>query len=194
MAGTPRRSGIKTRAARWLLPLTVVLLAIGCARSVAAADSDWAAIEAEARKIGKLTLYHNLPPPGDEGMLAAFAEDYPGIKVETVRLGSGAMMQRFEAETAAGKCPADALMTNYDNNEDGWIDKGWVMAWAPPEAAAYPPEYVHRGHLFTTQLYREAIIYNTAKVKAADAPKAYADLLDPTWKGKVGLNPPWRSV
>jgi iron(III) transport system substrate-binding protein len=194
MAGTPRRSGIKTRAARWLLPLTVVLLAIGCARSVAAADSDWAAIEAEARKVGKLTLYHNLPPPGDEGMLAAFAEDYPGIKVETVRLGSGAMMQRFEAETAAGKCPADALMTNYDNNEDGWIDKGWVLAWTPPEVAAYPPQYVHRGHLFTTQLYREAIIYNTAKVKAADAPKAYADLLDPKWKGKVGLNPPWRSV
>ena len=56
------------------------------------------------------------------------------------------------------------------------------------------PDYVHRGHLFTTQLYREAIIYNTTKVKAADAPKAYADLLDPKWKGKVGLNPPWRSV
>jgi iron(III) transport system substrate-binding protein len=187
-------SGAPGRAIYGLLALVAMLVAIALPGEAAAADPEWAAIEAAARKIGKLNLYHNLPPPGDEGLIAAFEAAYPGIKVETVRLGSGAMMQRFEAEKAAGKCPADALMTNYDNTEDGWIDKGWVLAWTPPEAAAYPAEYVHRGHLFTTQLYREAIIYNTAKVKPADAPKVYADLFDPKWKGKVGLNPPWRSV
>ena len=29
---------------------------------------------------------------------------------------------------------------------------------------------------------------------AADAPKEWADLFDPKWKGKVAINPPWRSV
>jgi iron(III) transport system substrate-binding protein len=184
-----RRSGPSRLGA-----MLAALLVAGFASWAHAADTDWKAIEAEAKKVGKLNLYLNLPPPGDEGVVAAFEAAYPGIKVEVVRLGSGAMMQRFEAETAAGACPADALMTNYDNTEDGWIDKGWILAWTPPESAVYPPEYLHRGHLFTTQLYREAIIYNTAKVKPADAPKGYADLLDPKWKGKVGLNPPWRSV
>jgi iron(III) transport system substrate-binding protein len=183
-----RRSFLQRMLATASLPLISVT-----GRSAQAAD-DWAAIEAEARKIGKLNLYHNLPPPGDEGMLAAFEAAYPGIKVETVRLGSGAMMQRFQAETGAGACPADALMTNYDETENGWIDKGWVLQWTPPEAAAYPPEFIHRGHFFSTQLYREAIIYNTTRVKPADAPKQYADLFDPKWKGKVGMNPPWRSV
>jgi iron(III) transport system substrate-binding protein len=185
----PHRSGPARLAA-----LLAALLVAGFASWAHAADTDWKAIEAEAKKVGKLNLYLNLPPPGDEGVVAAFEAAYPGIKVEVVRLGSGAMMQRFEAETAAGACPADALMTNYDNTENGWIDKGWILAWTPPESVVYPPEYVHRGHLFTTQLYREVIIYNTAKVKPADAPKGYADLLDPKWKGKVGLNPPWRSV
>jgi iron(III) transport system substrate-binding protein len=177
-----------------LLVIVALLFAAGFVREAAAADADWPAIEAEARKVGKLTLYHNLPPPGDEGVIAAFEAAYPGIKVETVRLGSAAMMQRFGAETAAGVCRADALMTNYDETENSWIDKGWVLQWAPPEAAVYPPEFRHRDHFFSTQLYREAIIYNTTRIKPADAPKQYADLFDPKWKGKIGLNPPWRSV
>jgi iron(III) transport system substrate-binding protein len=171
-----------------------MLLAMGLGSWAYAVDADWLAIEAAAKKVGKLTLYHNLPPPGDEGLIAAFEAAHPGMKVETVRLGSTAMMQRFEAETTAGVCPADALMTLYDETENRWIDNGWVLDWTPPEAAAFPPEFRHRDRLFTTQLYREAIIYNTTRIKPANAPRSYADLFDPKWKGKVGLNPPWRSV
>jgi len=170
------------------------LCLFGFVSTASAQGEDWKAVEAAAKKIGHLNLYHNLPPPGDEGMIAAFEKSYPEIKVETVRLGSAAMMQRFEAETTAGASRADVVMTNYDEEENGWVDKGWVLKWAPPEAAAFPPEYKHRDSLFTTQLYREAIVYNTTRVKAAEAPKQYADLLDAKWKGKVGLNPPWRSV
>jgi iron(III) transport system substrate-binding protein len=171
-----------------------MLLAFGLGRAAAAADADWSAIEAAAKTVGKLTLYHNLPPPGDEGLIAAFEATHSGIKVETVRLGSSAMIQRFEAETMAGVCPADALMILYDEAENRWIDNGWVMEWMPPEAAAYPPEFRHRDRLFTIQLFRDAIVYNTTRIKPADAPRSYADLFDPKWKGKVGLNPPWRSV
>ena len=178
----------------WQLPAFAMLLAIGFASWARAADAEWSAIEAAANKAGKLTLYHNLPPPGDEGLIAAFEAAHPGIKVETVRLGSTAMMQRFEAETAAGACQADAIMTLYDEAENRWIDNGWILQWTPPEAAACPPEFRHSDRLFTTQLFRETIVYNTARVRPADAPKSYADLFDRKWKGKVGLNPPWRSV
>src|SRR5438046_10210393 len=33
--------------------------------------------------------------------------------------------------------------------------------------------------------WREAIGYNTGLVKREDAPKSYADLLDPKWQGKI---------
>ena len=174
--------------------LVALLLVVTLGGRAHATDADWPAIEAAAKKVGKLTLYHNLPPPGDEGLIAAFKSAHPGMKVETVRLGSSALIQRFEAETTARVCPADALMIIYDEAENRWIDNGWVLEWTPPEAAAYPDEFRHRGRLFTTQLFREAIIYNTTRIKPADAPKSYADLFDPKWKGKVGLNPPWRSV
>ena len=80
--------------------MLATLLAVCCAGWARAADADWAAIEAGDKKVGKLNLYPTCLP-GDEGLIAAFEAAYPGIKVETVRLGSGAMMQRFEAETAA---------------------------------------------------------------------------------------------
>src|SRR5690242_4070849 len=78
------------------------LCLFGFVSTASAQGEDWKAVEAAAKKIGHLNLYHNLPPPGDEGMIAAFEKSYPEIKVETVRLGSAAMMQRFEAETTAG--------------------------------------------------------------------------------------------
>ena len=31
-------------------------------------------------------------------------------------------------------------------------------------------------------------------MKPADAPKEWTDLWDPKWKGKVGMDPPWRSI
>ena len=34
------------------------------------------------------------------------------------------------------------------------------------------------------------ISYNTSKVKAEDSPKAWTDLLDPKWKGKVSTGHP----
>jgi iron(III) transport system substrate-binding protein len=189
-----RRQGAGSRGL-WQPPaIFLALLIVSLGGWAHAGDADWPAIEAAAKKVGKLTLYHNLPPPGDEGLIAAFESAHAGMKVETVRLGSSALIQRFEAETTAGVCPADALMIIYDEAENRWIDNGWVLEWTPPEAAAYPAEFRHRDRLFTTQLFREAIIYNTTRIKHADAPKSYADLFDPKWKGKVGLNPPWRSV
>ena len=74
-------------------------------------------------------------------------------------------------------------MTNYDETENLWIDKGWVLEWTPPKPPI--PPNTGTGVTIATQLYREAIIYNTSKVKPADAPKAHADLFDPKWKGTL---------
>jgi iron(III) transport system substrate-binding protein len=48
--------------------------------------------------------------------------------------------------------------------------------------------------LFNVQTAREAIIYNKQRVKPSEVPQEWADLFDPKWKGRIGMNPPWRSV
>src|SRR5690349_22892999 len=49
------------------------------------------------------------------------------------------------------------------------------MIRRPPRSTLFP---------YTT-LFRSVIGYNTRLVKPEDAPKSFADLLDPKWSGKI---------
>jgi iron(III) transport system substrate-binding protein len=57
-----------------------------------------------------------------------------------------------------------------------------------PEDVAkfYPPEHFDiDGQFASWRIFLSIIAYNTNLVKAEDAPKSFADLLDPKWKGKI---------
>ncbi|HRD76025.1 MAG TPA: extracellular solute-binding protein [Hyphomicrobiaceae bacterium] len=149
---------------------------------------------AAAKKEGKLTLYHNIRPAGIEVILQKFREKYPGIQTEQIRLGSGPLNERFRTEYDAGRNIADVLITFPDKP---FMDKapGWFAKWQPAEHKAnFAPETSIGDYLFVLQQVRESIVWNKNLVKDADAPKEWADLLDPKWKSKVGLNTPWRSI
>ena len=66
--------------------------------------------------------------------------------------------------------------------------------WTPPELPNFPNHLNRDNKLFTIQHAREAIVWNTRLVKDADAPKEWAELCDPKWKGRIGMNQPWRAV
>ena len=180
------------RAFAAALTLTTSLLWLGT--GLAQAQS-WAEIEAAARKEGKLTLYHNINPSGVEEILKKFRAKYPEIQSEQIRLASGPMNERFRTETAAGRYIADVVITYADSDFMKDVP-GWFAEWQPPEFKDnYPPAVsVAGGRLYAIMQVREAIIWNKTLVKDADAPKEWADLFDPKWKGKVALNTPWRSI
>jgi iron(III) transport system substrate-binding protein len=156
----------------------------------------WAAVEAAAKQEGRVAVYNNLNPAGAELLANAFRKDHPEINIEMTRLGSAPLIQRFGTEFAADRAIADVMITFPDERVFDGMKNGWMMAWVPPELSAYPAgvNYKNQNMLFNIQTSREAIVWNTQKVKKKDEPKEWADLLDPKWKGKVGLNPPWRSV
>ena len=175
--------------ATWAL---FILLAAG--GTALALQPAWKDIEAAARKEGAVVLYHNFHPASAEQIIAAFNADYPEITVSEVRLPSGAFYPRFEAEYAGGKSEADACGTSWDERLDVWAKQGWMAEWQPPEAAQLPEDSRFGNHMWGIQAIREMIVFNTAKVSAADAPKDWPDLFDPKWKGRIGMNPPWRSM
>src|SRR5689334_18855730 len=111
--------------------LGVLVLALAWCGTARAQQADWAKIVAAAEAGGTVTVYHNFPPPGDEPVIAAFRKAFPKIQVETVRLGSSAMMQRFNSEYAAGASQADVVMTLWDDMLAKWVDDGWIRQWTP---------------------------------------------------------------
>lgn len=169
--------------------VTVVMDAI-------AQQTAWPQILAEATKEGKAILYHNITPPGAELLIKEFRKQYPAIEVEATRFASAPLIERFSTEFSAGRHIVDAVITVPDERIFKGMTTGWMTAWLPPEISKYPAQsnYDGKDMLFNINTAREALIWNKKKVKAADVPKEWADLFDPKWKGKVGMNPPWRSV
>jgi len=141
---------------------------------------------AGATKEGTLTLYSSAPIEVMNDVTRAFTKKY-GVKVELWRGGSEAILQRVLTEARGGRVAADVMETAGPDIEAVTREKLLqpietpVIAELIPEAAAKNrPWIVSRLTVFT-------IAYNTNVVRKADAPKTYQDLLDPKWKGKLGI-------
>lgn len=158
-------------------------------------EKDWAAVAEAARKEGRVSFYHNMRPQGVELMLAEFRRTTPGIQTEHIRLGSAPLIERFSTEFNAGRNLADVMLTFPDGALYTGLDKGgWAAEWTPPELAAFKPDVNYKNKMFAVHTSRNVIIWNKQRVKPADAPTEWADLWDTKWKGKVGMDPPWRSI
>ncbi len=186
---------IVTWAARAVALCGVAAVMAGASLTSASAEENWDAVVAAAKKEGKVVLYSNLQPNGIEPLLQKFREAYPEIATEQVRLGAPPMLERFMAEYNAGRNIVDAMITYPDERlQKGLNEENWAMKWTPPEIVNFAPELNNGNMTFTLQQTREAIIWNKTLVKDEDAPKEWADLFDPKWKGKLGFNPPWRAL
>jgi iron(III) transport system substrate-binding protein len=186
-------SSKKGASARFTRRVVIAAAAVLALAAPAAAQS-WDEVVAAAKKEGKVVFYNNLQPNGIEPLLQKFREANPGIQTEQIRLGSNPLIERFQTEFNAGRHIADVLLTFPDERIDEGFKQGWAVEWTPPELPSFPPEINRKNMGFVLQQAREAIIWNKSLVREANAPKDWADLFDPKWKGKVGMNPPWRSV
>ncbi len=179
---------------RWLGKTAAALAATFILSAPSQAQDNWDAVVAAAEKEGKVVFYSNLQPNGIEPLLQKFREAYPKIQTEQIRLGSNPLIERFATEFNAKRNLADVVVTFPDDRVYEGIKNGWATAWTPPELPAFDPSINNSDMLYTVVTSREAIIWNKNLVKPEDAPKEWTDLFDAKWKGKIGMNPPWRSL
>ena len=141
---------------------------------------------AGARKEGALTLYSSAPVTVMTDVGNAFTKKY-GVKVNLWRGGSEEILQRVVTEARGNHIAADVMETagpdieaaNRENLLE-YVETPVTAELLPEAASKNRPWIVSRLSVFT-------IAYNTNLVRRADAPKSYQDLLDPKWKGKLGV-------
>ncbi|MBM3525156.1 MAG: extracellular solute-binding protein, partial [Alphaproteobacteria bacterium] len=104
------------------------------------------------------------------------------------------LIERFQTEFNAGRNIADVLITFPDERVHAGRGLGWMARWAPPELANFDAAHNKENMMFALHHARECIIWNKNLVRDAEAPKEWTDLFDPKWRGRVAMNPPWRSV
>jgi len=145
-----------------------------------------ALIEA-AQKEGKLAFYTAMDLPVGERFAKAFETKYPGIAVRVERSGAERVFQRIAQEQASNINAVDVVNTADGAHIIVWKRTGWLAPYVPEDVARHFPEQYRDpdGMSAFTRVWLSSLGYNTNLVKPEDAPKSFADLLDPKWAGKM---------
>ncbi|MBD0735542.1 ABC transporter substrate-binding protein [Streptomyces sp. CBMA29] len=181
MRHLPTKSGrLRLLAATGVLLVTAASLS-ACGKSSGAASlpTTMNDLVKQARSEGEVAWSAPKPQSQMQAAIDLFQKQYPGIKVKYTNTKAPDQVSQLKMEQAARKVSVDVANAGgltvlpslqladdidwsaYDIDKGNVFEKNLVYIWSVPKVWAY----------------------NTDKVKAADLPKTWDDLLDPRWGG-----------
>lgn len=167
--------------------VVATLLAFFSAAGIAWSQSapDPKLIEA-AKKEGGLVWYTAMAIDTAKPLADGFEKKFPFLKVNYIRVGTAQMINRVITETLAGKWDFDAVTVL---GMDALVKRNIFAPYLSPERNAFDDEFKDPKGLWTGVYHNNIVLaYNTKQVSEKDAPKDYADLLEPKWKGRIGMD------
>ena len=139
-------------------------------------------VAAQGKPEDQVVVYSAADADMVNAMVAAFQQKYPAVKASTVVAGTGEIIKRVEAESAR---PLGDVVWSVGPESLG-AKKNLLAPYESREAAAFFPGQVPADHVWTPFTVMPYIImYSKKLVPDAEAPKAWKDVIDPRWKGKV---------
>lgn len=139
-----------------------------------------------AKKEGTLLLYSSLSPEEITAISGGFEAKY-GIKLQSWRGDSENIVRRAVVEARAGRHDVDVAETSGTEMEALKRENLLRDLKLPVFDDLLPQAIMPHKQWVATRLIVFVAAYNTNVIKPADAPKTYEDLLDPKWKGKLGI-------
>jgi iron(III) transport system substrate-binding protein len=178
-----RRDALKGATA---LTATAAFSASVISRAPAAEAVTPALIEA-AKKEGKAVWYTSVDLPLAERIARSFEAKYPGVAVRVERTGAERVFQRIGQEYGSKIHSVDIVNSSDAAHLIVWKRNGWLAPYVPEDVAKhYSAEHKDPdGQFASFRVFLCPVAYNTNLVKKEDAPKSFADLLDPKWTGKI---------
>jgi iron(III) transport system substrate-binding protein len=143
-------------------------------------------IAAAAKKEGTLTIYTTFAEKDQPALLGPFEAKY-GVKVVVWRGGTDKVLQRTIAETRAKRYDVDVIHFGSPEMEALSREKILQAVASPVHKDLQPGSVPPHREWAATLLSVWVQAYNANLIKKADLPRTYADLLDPRWKGKLGI-------
>ncbi len=151
-----------------------------------AAEAITPALIAAAKKEGKLAFYTAMDLAFAERLGKSFQDKY-GIAVRVERSGAERIFTRIGQEYSSNIHNVDVVNTADQSHVIVWKRNGWLQPYLPEDVAKhYDKQFYDPDALaITTRVLVSPIAYNTSLVRNEEAPKSFADLLDPKWAGKI---------
>jgi iron(III) transport system substrate-binding protein len=142
----------------------------------------------EAKKEGRVVWYAPMNREDLRQFTAAFEAEYPFLKVEVLTSGPQSLLNRILTEHRAGKYSFDTI--NIRSSALFTLKRAnAVMRYSGPNRKALRLGFFDREGYFNG-IWASLLVYlfNTNQVTSAQAPKSIDDLLQPKWKGKLGMD------
>jgi iron(III) transport system substrate-binding protein len=139
-----------------------------------------------AKKEGRLTIYSSATVKDMGAITAAFEKKY-GIKTTVWRASGENVIQRGATEARGGRYDVDVFETDSLAMEAIYREKLLQVVKTPLLADLIPAAIPAHGQWIGDRVQIFTAAYNTNAIKKADLPKTFDDLLDPKWKGKLGV-------
>ena len=153
-----------------------------------------------AKKEGKLIWWFVILQPEMTAVMAEFNKVYPFIKGDLWRGEGEDVASKLEAGFIAGYTPADLTLGGEVYNYPRWRKMGLIARLTniiPGIEKLDKRMFSTHGDTFSPGSTVITPHYNTKLVSAAEALKSWEDLLDPKWKGRIGLTTdmkPWTTL
>ena len=139
-----------------------------------------------ARKEGEVDVYTSLTANSAAKVKADFEKRY-GVKVNLWRASSENIVQRVANEGRAGHPGFDVVETNGPEMEEIQHEGLLQRVDSPLFVDLIPQALFPHREWVATRLNVFVQCYNTSLVKPAEVPRSFEDLLDPRWKGRLGI-------
>ncbi|MGS0895859.1 ABC transporter substrate-binding protein [Burkholderia stagnalis] len=149
----------------------------------------------QAQASGKVSWYAAIFPDELRRALIAAFRKQTGIDVTTYVGGTGQVFSRLTTEQKTGAYGVDVVTIADTDLIASLIKAGAIDPYHSAAAAAIPANLKDEaGYWYGYAYWALALEYNTRLLKAADAPKQWADLADPKWRGKLAMTDPSSSA
>ncbi len=139
-----------------------------------------------ARKEGVLSIYTSAQTDDIGSLIAGFEKKY-GIKVSVWRAGSEKVLQRAVTEARGNRYTVDVIETNGPELESMHRERILQAVRSPHLPGILPQAIRPHGEWVGTRLNVFVQAYNTKLVSKEQVPKTWEDLLNPRWKGRLGI-------
>jgi iron(III) transport system substrate-binding protein len=144
-------------------------------------------LEEGTKKEGEIVFYTSLSLTDYPKILPHFEKSYPFIKTNTYRATPSGLFTRVDTEARTGRFAADVIGSA---PVEMWQLKQRKLSasyLSPERRALQPGSFDAEGYWQAFDVTPLALAFNTKQVPANDAPRSYADLLHPKWKGRMSL-------
>jgi iron(III) transport system substrate-binding protein len=132
-----------------------------------------------------MTLYTCTTDTVEQAVVNAFEKMHSGATVDVFRAPTAALNARIAADRRSGGIKADVIWGCDPLTMHGYDTQGLLAPWSPPNAANLPASD-RTAHFAAVDLLYMVIVVH----KGTPAPKSWADLASPAYRGQVALPSP----